>query len=103
MRSCHALTCALLVQQLMTEKNLENVSHEEAVAALKCTSDRVVLVVAKSDSVLQAAPPLSQSSINLTTHHVPLPASPTPPPPPRKCQRLSESLSSHGFLVYFTG
>jgi len=67
---------------LMTEKNLENVSHEEAVAALKCTSDRVVLVVAKTDSVLQAAPPLSQSSINLTTHHVPLPASPTPPPPP---------------------
>lgn len=71
----------------MTEKNLENVSHEEAVAALKCTSDRVVLVVAKSDAPLTAPlplpPPLSQSSINLSHHH-PLPASPTPPPSSRK-------------------
>ena len=68
----------------MSEKNLENVSHEEAVAALKCTSDRVVLVVAKTDAPLPPpAPaqlqsqPLSQSSINLSTH-VPLPPSPTP-------------------------
>ncbi|XP_022238114.1 disks large 1 tumor suppressor protein-like isoform X4 [Limulus polyphemus] len=30
------------------EKNLENVTHEEAVATLKATSDRVILTVAKS-------------------------------------------------------
>ncbi|XP_076306635.1 disks large homolog 1-like isoform X2 [Tachypleus tridentatus] len=30
------------------EKNLENVTHEEAVATLKATSDRVILMVAKS-------------------------------------------------------
>ena len=63
----------------MNEKNLENVTHEEAVATLKCTSDRVVLVVAKVDA--PPAPPLSQSSVNLTTTHYPAPppASPTPP------------------------
>jgi len=62
---------------LMTEKNLENVSHEEAVAALKCTSDRVVLVVAKTDAVAAPAQVLSQSAINLSTNHT-LSTSPTP-------------------------
>ena len=78
----------------MTEKNLENVSHEEAVSALKCTSDRVVLIVAKGEaplapmqlnsgniaaviqpvpSLLQQQPPqlLSQSAANLTTYQQP--------------------------------
>ena len=71
----------------MTEKNLENVSHEEAVSALKCTSDRVVLVVAKTDAPLapmlgvqqqQQTPLLSQSAVNLTTHHSHQPPSPNP-------------------------
>lgn len=76
----------------MTEKNLENVSHEEAVSALKCTSDRVVLVVAKTDAPLapmqfggqppslqQQTPLLSQSAVNLTTHHAhQQPPSPNP-------------------------
>jgi hypothetical protein len=77
--------------QLMTEKNLENVSHEDAVSALKCTSDRVVLVVAKTDGPLapmqavgqppllqQQTPLLSQSAVNLTTHHSHQPPSPNP-------------------------
>lgn len=75
----------------MTEKNLENVSHEDAVSALKCTSDRVVLVVAKTDAPLapmqvvgqppllqQQTPLLSQSAVNLTTHHSHQPPSPNP-------------------------
>lgn len=75
----------------MTEKNLENVPHEEAVSALKCTSDRVVLVVAKTDAPLapmlggqppslqqQQTPLLSQSAVNLTTHHSHQPPSPNP-------------------------
>lgn len=75
----------------MTEKNLENVSHEDAVSALKCTSDRVVLVVAKTDAPLapmqvvgqppllhQQTPVLSQSAVNLTTHHSHQPPSPNP-------------------------
>jgi disks large protein 1 len=76
----------------MTEKNLENVSHEDAVSALKCTSDRVVLVVAKTDAplapmqvvgqppttLLQQTPLLSQSAVNLTTHHSHQPPSPNP-------------------------
>lgn len=36
------------------EVNLENVSHEDAVATLKTTQDRVVLVVAKPDSAFTA-------------------------------------------------
>lgn len=36
------------------EVNLENVTHEEAVATLKTTQDRVVLVVAKPDSAFSA-------------------------------------------------
>ncbi|KAK9884886.1 hypothetical protein WA026_009121 [Henosepilachna vigintioctopunctata] len=36
------------------EVNLENVSHEEAVATLKTTQDRVVLVVAKPESAFPA-------------------------------------------------
>nr|CAI5858068.1 unnamed protein product [Callosobruchus analis] len=42
------------------EVNLENVTHEEAVATLKTTQDRVVLVVAKPDSAFNA--PASDAS-----------------------------------------
>ncbi|XP_066993776.2 disks large 1 tumor suppressor protein isoform X1 [Anabrus simplex] len=49
------------------EKNLENVTHEEAVATLKATQDRVVLLVAKPDRVYMPPPPDVSS---------------TPPPPP---------------------
>ena len=79
----------------MTEKNLENVSHEEAVSALKCTSDRVILIVSKAEGgplapMLQSSLPtlhqqqqqqplLSQSAANLTTtQHHQAPPSPSP-------------------------
>lgn len=42
------------------EVNLENVTHEEAVATLKTTQDRVVLVVAKPESAFTA--PASETS-----------------------------------------
>ncbi|XP_023311086.1 disks large 1 tumor suppressor protein isoform X3 [Anoplophora glabripennis] len=42
------------------EVNLENVTHEDAVATLKTTQDRVVLVVAKPDSAFNA--PASDTS-----------------------------------------
>ncbi|XP_017772482.1 PREDICTED: disks large 1 tumor suppressor protein-like isoform X2 [Nicrophorus vespilloides] len=43
------------------EVNLENVSHEDAVATLKATQERVVLIVAKSQSAY-SAPPASEPS-----------------------------------------
>ncbi|EFN65508.1 Disks large 1 tumor suppressor protein [Camponotus floridanus] len=39
------------------DKNLENVTHEEAVATLKATQDRVVLLVAKPESGIVPPPP----------------------------------------------
>jgi disks large protein 1 len=39
------------------DKNLENVTHEEAVATLKATQDRVVLLVAKPESGIIPPPP----------------------------------------------
>lgn len=39
------------------DKNLENVTHEEAVATLKATQDRVVLLVSKSESGIVPPPP----------------------------------------------
>lgn len=36
------------------ETNLENVTHEDAVATLKTTQDRVVLIVAKPESAFNA-------------------------------------------------
>lgn len=38
------------------EVNLENVTHEDAVATLKATQERVILVVAKPDSAFSAPP-----------------------------------------------
>lgn len=49
------------------DKNLENVTHEEAVATLKATQERVVLLVAKPESNYMPPPP---------------DVSNTPPPPP---------------------
>jgi disks large protein 1 len=40
------------------ERNLENVTHEDAVAALKATENRVVLLVSKPDPSSPAATPL---------------------------------------------
>jgi len=87
---------------LMTEKNLENVSHEEAVAALKCTSDRVVLIVSKTESL----PPLpaqilSQSVINLSTHHT-LSTSPTPLLPPLDVSGAYDPIEIPGALQVST-
>lgn len=63
-------------------KNLENVSHEEAVATLKATSDHVKLVVAKpvyddeDDDLLPPPPPPPPPP-----HHTELIRIPTPPLP----------------------
>ncbi|XP_046396619.1 disks large 1 tumor suppressor protein isoform X3 [Ischnura elegans] len=60
------------------EKNLENVTHEEAVATLKATHDRVVLLVAKP--YLQQphhAPTRSPTPTSMHHRH------PSPTPPPR--------------------
>lgn len=46
------------VRNAMGEKNLENVTHEEAVATLKATQDRVVLVVSKPENI-SPQPPIS--------------------------------------------
>ncbi|XP_046990949.1 disks large 1 tumor suppressor protein isoform X1 [Schistocerca americana] len=62
------------------EKNLENVTHEEAVATLKATQDRVVLLVAKPENAYLPPPP---------------DVSNTPPPPPSESQMpYSDSLNT---------
>ncbi|CAL1684486.1 unnamed protein product [Lasius platythorax] len=45
------------VRNALGDKNLENVTHEEAVATLKATQDRVVLLVAKPESGIVPPPP----------------------------------------------
>nr|XP_053644209.1 disks large 1 tumor suppressor protein-like isoform X1 [Cherax quadricarinatus] len=65
--------------------NLENVTHEDAVACLKSTSDRVVLVLGKvvapqtNATTDLALPPLQPSQ---TRHQDLMPPPPTPPPAP---------------------
>ncbi|XP_012276373.1 disks large 1 tumor suppressor protein isoform X4 [Orussus abietinus] len=49
---------------LQGDKNLENVTHEEAVATLKATQDRVVLLVAKPEGTLPPPPPASDLSLS---------------------------------------
>ncbi|XP_020710841.1 disks large 1 tumor suppressor protein isoform X11 [Athalia rosae] len=49
---------------LQGDKNLENVTHEEAVATLKATQDRVVLLVAKPEGVLPPPPSASELSLS---------------------------------------
>ena len=46
------------------DKNLENVTHEEAVATLKATQDRVVLLVAKPETGIVPPPPPPMASDN---------------------------------------
>lgn len=49
------------------DKNLENVTHEEAVATLKATQDRVVLLVAKPESgIIPPPPPPIAADISLS-------------------------------------
>ncbi|XP_051155845.1 disks large 1 tumor suppressor protein isoform X5 [Leptopilina boulardi] len=48
---------------LQGDKNLENVTHEEAVATLKATQDRVVLLVSKPEGALPP-PPASDRSLS---------------------------------------
>ncbi|KAL0132120.1 hypothetical protein PUN28_000112 [Cardiocondyla obscurior] len=45
------------VRNALGDKNLENVTHEEAVATLKATQDRVVLLVSKTESGTIPPPP----------------------------------------------
>ncbi|XP_015127528.1 disks large 1 tumor suppressor protein isoform X6 [Diachasma alloeum] len=52
------------VRNTLGEKNLENVTHEEAVATLKATQDRVVLLVAKPEGILPPPPPASDHSLS---------------------------------------
>lgn len=47
------------------EVNLENVTHEDAVATLKATQERVILVIAKPDSAFSAPPSESSHSPQL--------------------------------------
>ncbi|KAG8239769.1 hypothetical protein J437_LFUL019050, partial [Ladona fulva] len=64
------------------EKNLENVTHEEAVATLKATQDRVVLLVAKP--YLQQpchAPTRSPTPTGSSLHQQPSPHPPRSPSP----------------------
>ncbi|XP_015591423.1 disks large 1 tumor suppressor protein isoform X4 [Cephus cinctus] len=49
---------------LQGDKNLENVTHEEAVATLKATQDRVVLLVAKPEGAVPPPPPASDLSLS---------------------------------------
>ncbi|XP_069705549.1 disks large 1 tumor suppressor protein isoform X7 [Periplaneta americana] len=63
------------------EKNLENVTHEEAVATLKATQDRVVLLVAKPETAYMPPPPDVSST-------------PPPPPPLDKPMPYSDSLNA---------
>lgn len=64
------------VRQHGTEKNLENVTHEEAVATLKSITDKVVLVIQKpqhavmQNSVLGQVSSLSTSAVNSIGHSV---------------------------------
>ncbi|XP_043480330.1 disks large 1 tumor suppressor protein isoform X2 [Leptopilina heterotoma] len=51
------------VRNALGDKNLENVTHEEAVATLKATQDRVVLLVAKPEGALPP-PPASDRSLS---------------------------------------
>ncbi|XP_034937867.1 disks large homolog 4 isoform X4 [Chelonus insularis] len=45
-------------------KKLENVTHEDAVATLKATQDRVVLLVARPEGILPPLPPVSDHSLS---------------------------------------
>nr|XP_050864526.1 disks large homolog 4 isoform X18 [Vespula vulgaris] len=67
------------------DKNLENVTHEEAVATLKATQDRVVLLVAKPEGTLPPPPPASDRSVS---------------PQPRKQNGAVSALENNSTLPY---
>lgn len=69
----------------MGDKNLENVTHEEAVATLKATQDRVVLLVAKPEGTLPPPPPASDRSVS---------------PQPRKQNGAVSALENNSTLPY---
>ncbi|KAI5712176.1 hypothetical protein M8J75_006451 [Diaphorina citri] len=76
------------------EKNLENVTHEEAVATLKATHERVNLLIGKFEPALR-------NSTNHLAHPSDIPSSPNPsltkepmPPPPQALETSVHSLHS---------
>lgn len=73
------------VRNAMGDKNLENVTHEEAVATLKATQDRVVLLVAKPEGTLPPPPPASDRSVS---------------PQPRKQNGAVSALENNSTLPY---
>ncbi|KAK2577284.1 hypothetical protein KPH14_003418 [Odynerus spinipes] len=73
------------VRNAMGDKNLENVTHEEAVATLKATQDRVVLLVAKPEGTLPPPPPASDRSAS---------------PQPRKQNGAVSALENNSTLPY---
>nr|CAD7425421.1 unnamed protein product [Timema monikensis] len=57
------------------DRNLENVTHEEAVATLKATQERVVLLVAKPETAYLPPPPDVSSTPPITSLETPMPYS----------------------------
>lgn len=68
------------------DKNLENVTHEEAVATLKATQERVVLIVGKQDPCYTAQP--------LSSSPLPPPVSEGSPGPYSESRNLSSSMAA---------
>ncbi|OAD59498.1 Disks large 1 tumor suppressor protein [Eufriesea mexicana] len=73
---------------LQGDKNLENVTHEEAVATLKATQDRVVLLVAKPETGIVPPPPPPMTSDNSLS------------PQPRKQNGSVSALENNSTLPY---
>ncbi|KAG7208140.1 hypothetical protein KM043_009708 [Ampulex compressa] len=73
---------------LQGDKNLENVTHEEAVATLKATQDRVVLLVAKPETGIIPPPPPPMASDNSLS------------PQPRKQNGSVSALENNSTLAY---
>ncbi|XP_043790929.1 disks large 1 tumor suppressor protein isoform X10 [Apis laboriosa] len=73
---------------LQGDKNLENVTHEEAVATLKATQDRVVLLVAKPETGIVPPPPPPIASDNSLS------------PQPRKQNGSVSALENNSTLPY---
>ncbi|XP_061938693.1 disks large 1 tumor suppressor protein isoform X18 [Apis cerana] len=76
------------VRNALGDKNLENVTHEEAVATLKATQDRVVLLVAKPETGIVPPPPPPIASDNSLS------------PQPRKQNGSVSALENNSTLPY---
>ncbi|KOC64052.1 Disks large 1 tumor suppressor protein, partial [Habropoda laboriosa] len=76
------------VRNALGEANLENVTHEEAVATLKATQDRVVLLVAKPETGIVPPPPPPMASDNSLS------------PQPRKQNGSVSALENNSTLPY---